>query len=460
MIMNSQTGTLDSDCLYTYKSKKLQMLRERSFENCDYLDSDEEDDLMNAYDENATKEKIFNNCITMIRSAVKIALREKLEHATKEIEVEKNRLLLLKQLEEEENRESQKTKKSKKKEKNKKKQQQKEEKEAKKLEEQRRKEEEDKLKKEREEKEMKRREEQRKKAEELKKKKDEQLRRKREEQAKRDEIEAKARKLREEQKKLKEEQRKLKEEEKKKKQLEKKKKQEMKEAEEEMKRKLEIENTSTNPSTDADSSTNDNEKFNRKPSMMSTQNVQPYISLLDSLQGNNQEGTDLLSMRGHELDKDEEVMNPNSMGYNSSYVMSAPPGLGMTEFSTPSPMMASGFNAPNSVPGSNAMMYQQGSPANTMGSMYGSMYNQQGYAGGSAGYGMYGGMMHQMNESENMNYRKPSVWNNAGQQGPFSSTMMSLAGGGLLNSNMNSYYNSLMGVYGNNKNTKNEPPHQ
>lgn len=454
MIMNSQTGTLDSDCLYTYKSKKLQIIRERSFENCDYLDSDEEDDLMNAYDENATKEKIFNNCITMIRSAVKIALREKLEHATKEIEVEKNRLLLLKQLEEEENRESQKTKKSKKKEKNKKKQQQKEEKEAKKLEEQRRKEEEDKLKKEREEKEMKRREEQRKKAEELKKKKDEQLRRKREEQAKRDEIEAKARKLREEQKKLKEEQRKLKEEEKKKKQLEKKKKQEMKEAEEEMKRKLEIENTSTNPST------NDNEKFNRKPSMMSTQNVQPYISLLDSLQGNNQEGTDLLSMRGHELDKDEEVMNPNSMGYNSSYVMSAPPGLGMTEFSTPSPMMASGFNAPNSVPGSNAMMYPQGSPANTMGSMYGSMYNQQGYAGGSAGYGMYGGMMHQMNESENMNYRKPSVWNNAGQQGPFSSTMMSLAGGGLLNSNMNSYYNSLMGVYGNNKNTKNEPPHQ
>lgn len=61
----------------------------------------------------------------------------------------------------------------------------------------------------------------------------------------------------------------------------------MKEAEEEMKRKLEIENTSTNPST------NDNEKFNRKPSVMSTQNVQPYISLLDSLQGNNQEGTDL-----------------------------------------------------------------------------------------------------------------------------------------------------------------------
>lgn len=459
MIMNSQTGTLDSECLYTYKSKKLQIMKERSFENCDYLDSDEENDLMNAYDENATKEKIFNNCITMIRSAVKIALREKLEHATKEIEVEKNRLLLLKQLEEEENRESQKTKKSKKKEKSKKKQQQKEEKEAKKLEEQKRKEEEDRLKKEREEKEMKRREEQRKKAEEMKKRKDEKLRRKREEQAKRDEIEAKARKLREEQKKLKEEQRRLKEEEKKKKQLEKKKKQEMKEAEEDMKRKFDIDNSNYHPSTDVDSPTNDDEKFNRKPSMMSTQNVQPYISLLDSLQSNNQEGNDLLSMKGHELDKDEELVNSSSMGFNSSYAMNAPPAMGMTEFRTPSPMMTSGFNAPNNVPGSNAMMYQQGSLANTVGSMYGSMYNQQGFTGGSAGYGMYGGIVHQMSEGENMNYRKPSVWNNAGQQGPFSSTMMSLAGNGLLNSNMNSYYNSLMGVYGNNKNTKNEPPH-
>ncbi|KAL6930937.1 uncharacterized protein HGUI_03280 [Hanseniaspora guilliermondii] len=460
MIINSQTGILDSDCLYTYKSKKLQMLRERSFENCDYLDSDDEDDFMNSYDENATKEKIFNNCITMIRSAVKIALREKLEHATKEIEVEKNRLLLLKQLEEEENRESQKTKKSKKKEKNKKKQQQKEEKEAKKLEEQKKKEEEERLKKERDEKEMKRREEQRKKAEEMKRKKDEQLRRKREEQAKRDEIEAKARKLKEEQKKLKEEQRRLKEEEKKKKQLEKKKKQEMKEAEEEMKRKLEINNPNTaKASVDTDSLPKDNEHFSKKPSMMNTPNVQPYISLLDSLQGNNQEGADLLNMRGHELDK-EEVVNPGPMGFNSSYVMNGPPGLGMSDFNTPSPMMTSGFNVQNNVPSTNTMLYPQGSPANTMGSMYGSIYNQQGYAGGSSGYGMYGSVMPQMNEGENMNYRKPSVWNNGGQQGPFSSTMMSLAGGGLLNSNMNSYYNSLMGVYGNNKTTKNESPQQ
>lgn len=513
LIINAQTGTLNSDCLFTYKTKKLQLDKERSYENCDFLDSDDESsDLAKAYDEYETKEKIFNNCITMIRSAVKIALREKLEHATKEIEVEKNRLLLLKQLEEEESRENQsKAKKGKKKEKNKKKQSQKEEKEAKKLDEQKKKEEEERLKNERAEKEMKRREEQRKKAEELKKKKDEQLRKKREDQAKRDEIEAKARKQKEEQKKLKEEQRKLKEEEKKKKQLEKKKKQElkeqeMKEAEEEMKKKLEIDNNSINAAPQVESGVNQegiklgSEQVERRISLLNTQNVQPYMSLLDSLQGNNSESntTSLLNMTGNLNERHEEKINHNTMPFNSSYVLNQPPpGLGMNDYSTPSPMMnpqsmlnSSGYvNASNSTPGSNSMLYNQTSPANTnpLGAMYGSVYNQQAYSTGHvSGYGMYGnGMMQStmmptpasagtmsnegegMNETNNyMNYNQPnsnSVWNNnVSQQGPISSTMMSLAGGGFLNNNMNSYYSSLMGVYGNNnnKNPNNNDPHQ